>query len=87
MIELKGTPPRMSSITTVQPTSVRTSAAISPFHSNIQQDKIRKASIVLDVGVEAETPRISSKQYRNSEHSEEHVVYVHGGVTVELRDV
>jgi 5,10-methylene-tetrahydrofolate dehydrogenase/methenyl tetrahydrofolate cyclohydrolase len=66
-------------------TDVLTSASISPIHSVIQSDKIRKASIVLDVDIET-FPRISSKQYRNSEHSEEHVMYVHGGV-VELRDV
>jgi hypothetical protein len=64
---------------------VLTSASISPIHSDDQSDKIRKASIASDVDIET-FPRISSKQYRNSEHSEQNVVYVHGGV-VELRDV
>jgi hypothetical protein len=78
------TVPRISSATTVL-SKVLTSASISPIHSDIQSDKIRKASIASDVDIET-FPRISSKQYRNSEHSEQNVVYVHGGV-VELRDV
>ena len=47
-------------------------AVISPIHSDFQPDEMRIPSIASYVDVEI-APRISSKQYRNSEYSEEHV--------------